>query len=205
MIVLIDNYDSFTYNLLQYLQMLGQVVSVYQNDRISCEEIQALNPQKIVISPGPHDPLKAGISLALIERFYQHIPLLGICLGHQCIAHYFGARIIGAGEIFHGRTSIIEHHSNGLFKDIPNHFKATRYHSLAVAPESLPQCLRVDAWTSKLIMAISHRSYPVFGVQFHPEAILSEHGLALLNNFLNIDYSKKINPQLLQTLETPDL
>lgn len=184
MILVIDNYDSFTYNLAQYFQILGQDVRVFKNDAISLDEISGLNPQHLVISPGPNRPENAGISLAVIEHFYQRLPILGICLGHQCLAHYFGASIIQAPEIIHGKTSAISHHKQGLFHNLPNPFAATRYHSLAVDITTLPSCFAIDAWAGETIMAISHRQYPLYGLQFHPEAILSEHGLELLTHFL---------------------
>jgi anthranilate synthase/aminodeoxychorismate synthase-like glutamine amidotransferase len=191
MIVLIDNYDSFTYNLVQYFQILGQVVSVYKNDEINCLEIEALAPQSIVISPGPNSPEQAGISLELIQNFYTKFPILGICLGHQCLAKYFGAKICRAKEVLHGKTSIITHNYQRLFQDIPNQFKAARYHSLLVDVGSLPSSLCIDAWAENDIMAISHQTYPLFGLQFHPEAILSEYGLQLLNNFLKYNNATK--------------
>lgn len=184
MLLLIDNYDSFTYNLVQYFQILKQEVCVYFNDAISLAEVHALNPSQIVISPGPKGPEEAGISLDIIKHFYSVFPILGVCLGHQCLAHAFGGTIIQANEIFHGKTSLIEHTGQGLFKSIPTPFIATRYHSLAVDRNSLPNCFTVDAWTDDTIMAISHKKYPLHGLQFHPESILSEHGLELLAQFL---------------------
>lgn len=184
MLLLIDNYDSFTYNLVHYFQMLQQDVCVYSNDHIRIEEIEQLKPQFLVISPGPKRPEDAGISLALIRHFYQRIPILGICLGHQCIAQAFGATIIQAPEIIHGKTSVLTHQQSGLFQGLPASFKVMRYHSLAIAPESLPPFLQIDAWANETIMAISHRQYPVYGLQFHPESILSEHGLTMLSLFL---------------------
>lgn len=184
MLLLIDNYDSFTYNLVQYFQCLNQEVLVYAHDKISLDDIKKLKPNHLVISPGPKSPNEAGISLAVIQEFHQTIPILGICLGHQCIAHAFGGKIISAPEIIHGKTSLIEHNQQRLFHDIPQQFKATRYHSLAVDKNNLPDCLHIDAWTDNTIMAISHHQYPVFGVQFHPEAILSEYGHKLLENFV---------------------
>lgn len=184
MLLIIDNYDSFTYNLVQYFQCLGQEVLVYAHDKITLVEIEKLSPKYLVISPGPKSPNDAGISLAVIERFHRLLPILGICLGHQCLAQYFGARIIQAPEIMHGKTSPIMHHKQNIFKDLPNPFLATRYHSLAIDVKTLPQCFRIDAWAEETIMAISHRQYPLFGLQFHPEAILTEHGLQLLSHFL---------------------
>ena len=188
MLLVIDNYDSFTYNLVQYFQRLGQEVIVFKNDAISLDEIAQLDPQYLVISPGPKGPEDAGISLALIERFHQEIPILGICLGHQCLAYYFGAAIIQAEEIIHGKTSAIIHHKQGLFKDLPNSFAATRYHSLAIDIATLPSCFSIDAWAGNTIMAISHRQYPLYGLQFHPESILSEYGLELFTHFLQYEY-----------------
>lgn len=184
MLLIIDNYDSFTYNLVQYFLILGQEVTVFQNDAIDLETIQQLAPQYIVISPGPKSPVDAGISLAIVKHFYQKVPILGICLGHQCIAHSFGASILPAPDIIHGKTSAIFHHKQGLFHSLPNLFLATRYHSLAVDSMTLPSCFTIDAWAKDTIMAISHRQYPLFGLQFHPEAILTEHGFQLLTHFL---------------------
>lgn len=192
MLLIIDNYDSFTYNLVQYFQIARQEVVVYAHDAISIEQITLLNPEYIVISPGPNTPDDAGISLAVIEHFYKTKAILGICLGHQCLGQAFDARIVGAPEIMHGKTSIISHNYQNLFRNIPNLFSATRYHSLAVAPASLPACFSIDAWAGETIMAISHRQYPLFGLQFHPEAILTQHGLHLLENFLHHDTQKFI-------------
>lgn len=188
MILLIDNYDSFTYNLVQYFQCLKQEVVVFAHDKITCDEIKTLSPDYLVISPGPNTPNEAGISLEAIRLFHRQIPILGICLGHQCLAQAFGGHVILAPEIMHGKTSNILHHGQDLFKGIPNEFKATRYHSLAVETSTLPSCFSIDAWAKKTIMAISHRQYPLFGLQFHPEAILSQFGLQLLGNFLNHDH-----------------
>ena len=187
MLLIIDNYDSFTYNLVQYFQCLNQEVVVYAHDKISLEQIKKLKPSYLVISPGPKAPDDAGISRPAIHAFYQTLPILGICLGHQCIAQAFGGHIISAPEIIHGKTSAIQHTQQGLFQGIPNLFKATRYHSLAVDKPSLPACFSLDAWVDDTIMAISHRQYPVFGLQFHPEAILSQYGQHLLENFLNYE------------------
>ena len=184
MLLLIDNYDSFTYNLSQYFQMLGQEVILYTNDQITLSMITDMSPEYIVISPGPKAPEDAGLSIDIIRQFYQTTPILGVCLGHQCIAHAFGGKIIPAPEIIHGKTSQIYHHKQGLFANLPNLFRATRYHSLAVEIASLPSEFSIDAWADETIMAISHRQYPLFGIQFHPEAILSEHGMILLKNFL---------------------
>lgn len=184
MLLLIDNYDSFTYNLVQYFQILHQEVLVYSHDKITLQQIETLKPQYIVLSPGPKTPKDAGICLELIHHCHTKFPILGVCLGHQCLAEAFGGTIIPASEIMHGKTSAILHNYQGLFKGIPNYFQATRYHSLAVDCSSLPDCFAIDAWSNEIIMAISHRQYPLFGLQFHPEAILSEHGLQLLENFL---------------------
>jgi len=187
MLLIIDNYDSFTYNLAQYFQCLQQEVQVCLHDKISLDEIKKLAPKYLVISPGPKAPQDAGISLKAIQTFYPHIPILGICLGHQCIAHAFGGHIIQAPEIMHGKTSTIMHRAEGLFKNIPNEFKAARYHSLTVDANTLPSCFSIDAWAKDTIMAISHRQYPLFGLQFHPEAILSQYGMQLLENFLRYE------------------
>lgn len=187
MLLLIDNYDSFTYNLAHYFQILGQEVLVRAHDQIDLKQIKQLNPHYLVISPGPKSPQDAGICLAAIEEFYRTIPILGVCLGHQCLAQAFGGPVIAAPHIIHGGTSLILHHYHGLFKNIPNYFTGTRYHSLVVDGERLPNCFSIDAWADETIMAISHRQYPLFGLQFHPEAILSEHGLTLLDNFLHYE------------------
>ena len=192
MILLIDNYDSFTYNLVHYFEQLGQTVLVYPHDQITVDEIELLAPTHLVLSPGPKGPEDAGISVKAIQHFYQRIPILGVCLGHQCIAYAFGGKIINAPEIIHGKTSSIIHNKQRLFHNIPNLFKATRYHSLMVDCTSLPESFSIDAWTDQTIMSISHREYPLYGLQFHPEAILTEHGLTLLSNFLNAKYQNNI-------------
>jgi anthranilate synthase component 2 len=190
MLLMIDNYDSFTYNLVQYFGELGAEVQVFRNDEITCEEIKTLAPQHLVISPGPCNPNQAGISIAAIQEFAGKIPLLGVCLGHQSIGQAFGGKIIHAGQIMHGKTSWIEHTGNGIFENIPNPFEATRYHSLVIERASLPDCLEITAWTKtpddqiEEIMAIQHKTLPVIGVQFHPESILTLQGHALLKNFL---------------------
>lgn len=192
MILILDNYDSFTYQLVQYFQILAQEVLVFLNDAISLEAIEKLQPTHIVISPGPKRPEDAGISLSLIQHFYQQIPILGICLGHQCLAQAFDVSIISAPSIFHGKKSPIQHHRQGLFQGLPNGFNAQCYHSLVIDPATLPSSFAIDAWTeSQTIMAISHRSYPLYGLQFHPESILSEHGLDLLSNFLKTSAKKE--------------
>ena len=186
MLLMIDNYDSFTYNLVQYLAEIGQEVKVVRNDKISIEEINKLNPQYIVISPGPCTPNEAGISLELIEAFKGKIPILGVCLGHQSIGQAFGGKIIHAQTIMHGKTSKISHNNKGVFKGIKNPFIATRYHSLVIERESLPNCFDITAWTDdNEIMGIKHKELAIEGVQFHPESILSEHGHDLLKNFLD--------------------
>ncbi|WP_297387053.1 aminodeoxychorismate/anthranilate synthase component II [Acidiferrobacter sp.] len=186
MILMIDNYDSFTYNLVQYLGELGQEVHVARNDQISLDEIERLAPERIVISPGPCTPNEAGISLDLIMRFGEHIPVLGVCLGHQSIGQAFGGRVVRARRVMHGKTSLISHGGTGVFRGLPDPFTATRYHSLVVAKDDLPECLEVTAVSQDdgEIMGLRHKWWPVEGVQFHPESILSEHGHALLENFL---------------------
>jgi len=182
---MIDNYDSFTYNLVQYLGELGQDVQVYRNDEIDLAKIAELNPEKIVISPGPCTPNEAGISVPLINEFAGKIPLLGVCLGHQSIGQAFGGNIIHAKQLMHGKTSLIHHNNIGVFKDLPNPYTATRYHSLVIERETLPDCLEITAWTEDgEIMGVRHKTLQVEGVQFHPESILTEHGHDLLNNFL---------------------
>jgi anthranilate synthase/aminodeoxychorismate synthase-like glutamine amidotransferase len=185
MLLLIDNYDSFTYNLFQYLSELGQDVWVVRNDKVSAREIETSSPQRIVISPGPGTPEQAGISNDVIQYFGNHIPTLGVCLGHQCIGYSYGAKVDRAGEIKHGKSSLIYHDGRGVFVGLPNPFSAIRYHSLAVMPDDLPDCLEVSAWTSQgMIMGLRHRQFPIEGVQFHPESIMTEVGKDLLRNFL---------------------
>ena len=190
MLLMIDNYDSFTYNLVQYLGELGADVLVYRNDQISVEEIERLAPEKIVISPGPCTPNEAGVSLDTIRHFAGSIPILGVCLGHQSIGQAFGGRVVHACAIMHGKTSMIYHGDAGVFHGLPNPFEATRYHSLVIEKESLPECLEVTAWTRTAdggvdeIMGVRHRSMQVEGVQFHPESILTGCGHDLLRNFL---------------------
>jgi len=187
MVVVIDNYDSFVYNLVQYLGELGEVVQVYRNDEISLREIKIKNPKAIVISPGPGRPSEAGISNLVIEHFASSIPILGVCLGHQCIGEVFGGKIIRAKNLMHGKTSLIYHYGKGIYHKIENPFIATRYHSLIIKEDTLPSCLLLTAWTSDgEIMGIRHRKYPVFGMQFHPESILTRVGMKLLKNFLNL-------------------
>jgi anthranilate synthase component 2 len=190
MLLMIDNYDSFTYNLVQYLGELGADVRVYRNDQISVADIERLAPGRIVISPGPCTPNEAGISVAAIKTFAGRIPILGVCLGHQSIGQAFGGNIVHAGAIMHGKTSMIHHHDVGVFSGLGNPLQATRYHSLVIEKASLPDCLEVTAWTQSAgggideIMGVRHRELAVEGVQFHPESILTEHGHAMLRNFL---------------------
>ena len=185
MILVIDNYDSFTYNLVQFLGCLGQQIEVFRNDKITIQEIEKMKPDRIVISPGPGWPKEAGITLQVILHFSPKTPIMGVCLGHQSIAESFGAKIILAPEIRHGKTSMIFHHENGIFKNVTNPFSACRYHSLTVEPNSLPSELKITAQTDdETIMAIQHKSYPTVGVQFHPESILTESGMLILENFL---------------------
>jgi anthranilate synthase/aminodeoxychorismate synthase-like glutamine amidotransferase len=187
MLLLIDNYDSFTYNLYQYLSELGEEVKVARNDKITLEEIEKLKPERIVISPGPGRPEDAGISNEVILRFGGRVPILGVCLGHQCIGQVYGGKVGHAGEIKHGKTSLIQHDEKGVFKGIKNPFPAVRYHSLAVKREKLPDCLDISAVTdNKIIMGLRHRKYPVEGVQFHPESIMTGEGKRILENFLRM-------------------
>jgi len=186
MLLMIDNYDSFTYNLVQYLGELGEEVRVYRNDQITLEEIAALAPDRIVISPGPCTPNEAGVSVEIIEKLGGVIPILGVCLGHQSIGQAYGGRIVRARQLMHGKTSMIHHNNEGVFHGLPSPFEATRYHSLVIERETLPACLEVTAWTEEddEIMGVRHREFAVEGVQFHPESILTQHGHALLANFL---------------------
>ena len=188
MLLMIDNYDSFTYNLVQYLGELGAEVRVVRNDEASVTELAAMRPARVVISPGPCTPKEAGISLEAINAFAGRVPLLGVCLGHQAIGAAFGGKVVHARTLMHGKTSPIEHAGAGVFEGLPSPFTATRYHSLAVERDSLPDCLEVTAWTADgEIMGLRHRTMAIEGVQFHPESILSEHGRALLKNFLKIE------------------
>ncbi|MEN3112832.1 aminodeoxychorismate/anthranilate synthase component II [Uliginosibacterium paludis] len=185
MLLMIDNYDSFTYNLVQYFGELGADVRVFRNDAISLEQMEALAPEKIVISPGPCSPAEAGISVAAIRHFAGKLPILGVCLGHQSIGAAFGGRIIHAKQLMHGKTSPIRHADVGIFRGLPQPFTATRYHSLAIERESCPDCLEVTAWTDDgEIMGVRHKTLPIEGVQFHPESIMTEGGHHLLRNFL---------------------
>ncbi len=186
MLLMIDNYDSFTYNLVQYFGELGEDVRTYRNDEITLADIENLNPARICISPGPCTPHEAGISVPVLKHFAGKLPILGVCLGHQSIGAAFGGKVIRAKEVMHGKTSAIEHTGIGVFKDIPTPYTVIRYHSLAIERESLPDCLEVTAWTADgEIMGVRHKDFQIEGVQFHPESILSEHGHALLKNFLN--------------------
>ncbi len=187
MILMLDNYDSFTYNLVQYLGALGEDVQVFRNDKISLEGIKKLRPAKILVSPGPGRPEDAGISCAAIKEFAGKIPVLGVCLGHQAIAYTYGGKIVEAKQLMHGKTSPIYHNNKEIFRGLPNPFVATRYHSLVVEKESLPVCIEITAWTKeKEIMGIRHKQYPLWGVQFHPESILTKSGMALLANFIKL-------------------
>ena len=185
MLLMIDNYDSFTYNLVQYFGELGEQVCVHRNDEISLDEIERLAPARIVISPGPCSPAEAGISVAVLQHFAGRVPLLGVCLGHQAIGAAFGGRVVRAQQLMHGKTSPVHHLDQGVFKGLPNPLTVTRYHSLAIERASLPACLEITAWTDDgEIMGVRHRSLDVEGVQFHPESILTERGHDLLQNFL---------------------
>ncbi len=190
MLLMIDNYDSFTYNLVQYFGELGQQVQVVRNDALDIAAIQALQPERIVLSPGPCTPNEAGISLSLLELLGGKVPMLGVCLGHQAIGQAFGGKVVRARKIMHGKTSAIRHTGQGIFAGIPDGFEATRYHSLVVEHASLPECLELTAWTESRsgaveeIMGLRHREFPIEGVQFHPESILTQHGHELLRNFL---------------------
>ncbi|MBF4481851.1 anthranilate synthase component II [Dehalococcoides mccartyi] len=185
MLLLIDNYDSFTYNLFQYFSELGQEVKVVRNDKITLDDIGALRPEYIVISPGPSSPLQAGVSNEVIRRFGPELPILGICLGHQCIGHTYGGIVRQADKIMHGKQSLIQHDNRGIFKGLPKGFPAIRYHSLIVDKPTLPDCLEVTAWTDDgTIMGLKHKEYPVEGIQFHPESFKTECGKEILANFL---------------------
>ncbi len=192
MLLMIDNYDSFTYNLVQYFAELGAEVKVIRNDELTIEQIQALKPERIVISPGPCTPSEAGVSIGAIKTFAGHVPILGVCLGHQSIGQAFGGNIIRAKAVMHGKVSAIHHQQQGVFKNLPSPYTATRYHSLVIEQSSLPAELEITAWTQTAdgsldeIMGVRHRHLAIEGVQFHPESILSEHGHQLLQNFLNI-------------------
>ena len=187
MILMIDNYDSFTYNLVQYLGVLGSIVVVRRNDKITLAEVEDMKPERIVISPGPGIPQSAGITMPIIERFHRKMPILGVCLGHQAIGASFGGEVVHAAKLMHGKTSEISHDGKTIFDNLPNPFTATRYHSLAVERESLPDCLEISAEAEDgEIMGLRHREYPVEGIQFHPESILTSEGMNILRNFLNL-------------------
>ncbi len=187
MLLLIDNYDSFTYNLFQYLSELGEKVQVLRNDKLTIADIEEMSPERIVISPGPGTPDRAGISNDVIRHFGPKTPILGVCLGHQCIGYTYGAVVERASEIMHGKSSLIHHNGKGILQGLPSPFPAIRYHSLVVMPQGLPECLEVTAWTEKgIIMGLRHRQYPVEGVQFHPESIMTEVGKDILRNFLSL-------------------
>ena len=196
MLLMIDNYDSFTYNVVQYLAELGADVQVHRNDEITVEQIEALNPERLVISPGPCTPSDAGISMDVIRHFAGKIPILGICLGHQAIGQVFGGQVIRAGRVMHGKVSPVYHHSKGVFRGLNNPLQATRYHSLVIEQATLPECLEVTAWTRNSdgsveeIMGVRHKTLAVEGVQFHPESIMSEQGHELLRNFLRTEHPR---------------
>lgn len=187
MLFMVDNYDSFTYNLVQYLGELDQDVRVYRNDKITIAEVERMGPERIVISPGPCTPNEAGISIDVIKHFAGKIPILGVCLGHQSIGAAFGGEIIRAPRLMHGKTSLIHHDGKTIFKDIPNPFEATRYHSLIIKRETIPDCLEINAWTEDgIIMGVRHKDYIIEGVQFHPESILTNVGKDILRNFIKL-------------------
>ncbi|MBV5340561.1 MAG: aminodeoxychorismate/anthranilate synthase component II [Deltaproteobacteria bacterium] len=191
MLLMIDNYDSFTFNIVQYFGQLGEDVKVYRNDKVSLAEIEALRPERLVISPGPCSPEEAGISVSAIKHFAGKIPILGVCLGHQSIGYAFGGKILRSVSLMHGKTSPVLHNGQELFAGLPNPFLATRYHSLVVDRPTLPDCLEVTAWVENgEIMGLRHKDLPVWGVQFHPESILTECGMDLLRNFLSISNSR---------------
>jgi anthranilate synthase component 2 len=191
MLLLIDNYDSFTYNLFQYLSELDEKVVVMRNDKITLEEAEGMKPQRIVISPGPSTPLQAGISNDVIRHFGSRLPILGVCLGHQCIGYSYGASVGQAREIMHGKSSLIHHNNQGVLADLPNPFSAIRYHSLVVHRDGLPDCLEITAWTDDgTIMGLRHRQHPVEGVQFHPESFMTQAGKDILRNFLKTSIYK---------------
>ncbi len=191
MILLIDNYDSFTYNLVQMIEPMGQEVKVFRNDEIDISAINKHKPAHLMISPGPCTPAKAGISIKAIQEFGKKIPTLGVCLGHQAIGEAYGGKVIRADRIMHGKTSMISHDGKGVFRGLPNPFEAVRYHSLIVEKESLPDCFEITAWTKEgEIMGLRHKEHPVYGVQFHPESILTDAGASLLRNFLTFGGSR---------------
>lgn len=187
MLLIIDNYDSFTFNLVQYLGELGAEMKVFRNDKITLDEVEEMEPERIAISPGPCTPKEAGISVELVRAFAGRVPILGVCLGHQSIGYAFGGDIVKAPELMHGKTSMIHHDGEGVFENLPSPFEACRYHSLVISGETLPSCLQVTAWTDDgTIMGVRHKRYPVEGVQFHPESILTGAGKRLLANFLKM-------------------
>lgn len=187
MLLMIDNYDSFTYNLVQYFGELGEDVHTYRNDELTLEQITAMKPGRICISPGPCTPHEAGVSVPVLQQFAGKLPILGVCLGHQAIGAAFGGKVVRAKQVMHGKTSVIQHTGVGVFKNLPNPYTIIRYHSLAIERESMPDCLEVTAWTDDgEIMGVRHKEFQIEGVQFHPESILSEHGHALLKNFLTL-------------------
>jgi len=187
MLVMIDNYDSFTYNLVQYLGELGEVIKVYRNDQVTVDEIEGQKPERIVISPGPRTPNEAGISNEILRRFGGKVPILGVCLGHQCIGHVFGGEVVRAPRLMHGKTSMIQHDGKTIFAGLSNPFEATRYHSLIIRRETLPDCLEITAETDQgEIMGVRHKQHKIEGVQFHPESILTESGKDLLRNFVGM-------------------
>lgn len=189
MLLIIDNYDSFTYNLVQYFGELKAEMKIFRNDALTIEKIKQMKPSRIVISPGPGRPEDAGVTVDVIKEFSGKVPILGVCLGHQAIGYAYGGKIIGAKHLMHGKTSPIEHKNSDVFKSLENPFEATRYHSLVIDPKSLPDCLEVTAWTKdkdKEIMGVAHKKFPLWGVQFHPESILTKSGMGLLKNFLKI-------------------
>ena len=187
MVLVIDNYDSFTYNLVQYLGEMNVELQVFRNDQITLDQARALAPDRILVSPGPCSPREAGLSNEIIREFGQRIPVLGVCLGHQCIGHVFGANVVVNYRMMHGKTSLIHHNGEGLFVGMANPFSATRYHSLVIQRDSMPDCLEITAWTDEdEIMGVRHKTLPIHGVQFHPESILTENGRTILKNFLKL-------------------
>jgi len=191
-ILMIDNYDSFTFNIVQYLEQMGEHVEVYRNDKITMEEIKRLNPRAIFLSPGPCTPLEAGITVDVIREFYKNVPIMGICLGHQSIGYALGAQVVGASRIIHGKISSVIHDGKTIFAGLPNPFPAGRYHSLIVARETLPACLEISAETAEgEIMGLRHRDYPVEGIQFHPESVLTPQGKRIIRNFLKYTKQKE--------------
>ena len=191
MILIIDNYDSFTYNLFQYLSELGAELTVKRNDKLTLEQIEKMSPQAIVVSPGPSVPQRAGISNDVIRHFGSRLPILGVCLGHQCVGYSYGGTVSHAGEIMHGKSSLIHHDGKGILEGLPNPFAAIRYHSLAIQKDSLPDCLEITAWTDNgIIMGVRHREHPVAGIQFHPESIMTAVGKDILKNFLELSHAE---------------